>query len=157
VTGSFTGSGSQNLNATDIGINCAVVFAASPVSSQPHAIFEVTVPILITSLDPAITAGSALGLASPFLSGEPGFTPAAGILGPTGMSIGIAPNAAPFGAAATSTSPGVFALCANLPREGNGLKPVPSVAAFYAIGGDGVVRISAPLAAGVPIVCPAGL
>jgi hypothetical protein len=158
VTGSFTGSGTQTLSPSDIGINCAVVFAATPVSPQPHAIFEVTVPILInTSLDPAIIQGSAFNLASPFLSGEPGFTPAVGILGQTGMSIGIAPNAAPFGAAATSTSPGTFALCANLPREGNGLKPVPSVAAFYAIGGDGVVRISAPLAPGVPMVCPAGL
>jgi hypothetical protein len=157
VTGNFSGSSTQSIIPSTIGINCAVVFAASPVSSQRHAIFEVTVPILITSLDPAITNGSLFGLGSPFLAGEPGFTPVGGVLGATGMSIGIAPNAAPFGAAATSTSPGTYPLCANLPPEGNGLQPIPSVAAFYAIGGDGEVRLSAPLAAGVPIICPAGL
>jgi len=157
VTGNFTGSSTQSIIPSAIGINCAVVFAASPVSSQRHAIFEVTVPILITSLDSAITTGSLFNLGSPFSSGEPGFTPVGGVLGTTGMSIGIAPNAAPFGAPATITSPGTYALCANLPLEGNGLKPLPSVAAFYAIGGDGEVRVSAPLAAGVPIICPAGL
>ena len=123
------------------------------------------VPILIIAspgsddYDPgsAITTGSLFGLGSPFLSGVPGFTRAPGVLGGTGMSVGIAPNAAPFGAPATSTSPGTFTLCANLPREGNGLQPVQSVAAFYSIGNDGEVRLLAPLAPGVPMVCPAGL
>jgi hypothetical protein len=155
VSGSFLSGGTAPPAA--LGIDCALVFAPSPVSKQPHAVFEITVPILVTILDPAIAAGSFFGLESPFLSGEPGFTPAPSVLGGTGLSVGIAPNAAPFGPAATTTSPGTFALCADLPREGNGHVPVPSVAAFYAIGGDGEVRLSAPLAAGVPIVCPAGL
>ena len=165
VTGSFLGSGAQPLSPAAIGINCAVVFAASPVSARPHAIFEVAVPILITSLDPAIINGS--GFASPFVAGEPGFTPAncpysgSGpnrcVLGSTGKSIGIGPNAAPFGPPASSTTPGTYALCANLPRQADGHSTVPSVAAFYVIGGDGEVKLSAPLAPGVPIVCPAGM
>src|ERR1700730_9195051 len=175
VTGNFSGSGAQPLSPATIGINCAVVFAASPVSSKRHAIFEVAVPILITSLDPAIVNGSGFGF--PFASGEPGFTPAGcpsatpGVckLGTAGMSIGIGPNAAPAPATQytcdstgcsyppVTANSGTYALCANLPREGNGLAPVPSVAAFYAIGGDGVVRLSAPLAPTIPFVCPAGM
>jgi hypothetical protein len=160
ITGSFSGTGTQTLNPTAIGVNCAVVFAASPVAAHPHAIFEVTVPMLITfSTDPAIFVGSPINFGAPFLNGggDYGFTPAPGVLGANGQSIGIGPNAGPFGAPASSTTPGTYALCANLPREGNGTSPVPSVAAFYAIGGDGVVRLSAPLAPTIPFVCPAGM
>jgi hypothetical protein len=168
VTGNFSGSGTQTLSPTAIGINCAVAFGPSPVSPHPHAIFEVTIPMLITpSTDPVIFSGSPLNFGAPFLSGggDFGFTPAncpsttPGMcrLGTKGMSIGIGPNAGPFGAPASSTTPGTYALCANLPREGNGTSPVPSIAAFYAIGGDGVVRLSAPLAPTIPFVCPAGM
>jgi hypothetical protein len=157
VMGSFSGAGTQTLSPTAIGINCAVVFAPSPVSAEPHAIFEVSIPILITSLDAPIIAGSPIGFGSPFVSGVPGFTPVAGILGTTGRSIGIGPNAGPFGVPASQTVPGTFALCASLPSEDNDHVPVPAISAFYAIAGDGEVITSAPLAAGVPIVCPLGL
>jgi hypothetical protein len=158
ITGSFSGAGPQTtLSPAAIGVNCALTFAASPVSPHPHAIFEVTIPMLITqNTDPAIIAGSPIQFGAPFF-GETGFQPASGVLGASGQFIGIGPNAAPFGAPATPATPGTYALCANLPREGNGLPPVPSVAAFYAIGGDGEVKLSAPLAPNVPIVCPSGL
>ncbi len=124
-----------------------MVFGASPVSPLPHAIFEVTVPMLITpSTDPAITAGSPLGFGAPFF-GDYGFA-----FSP-GKSIGIGPNAAPFGPPATTSA--TYALCANLPTNVGGNTLLPSVAAFYAIAGDGVVRLSAPLAPAIPITCPA--
>jgi hypothetical protein len=174
VTGSFSGTGTQTLSPAAIGIDCAVVFAGSPVANRRHAIFEVAVPILITSLDPAIIIGS--GFAFPFASGEPGFTPAgcpsktAGgcKLGTDGMSIGIGPNTAPAPATQFTCDPngcsyppvtansGTYALCANLPR-GGGHSLVPSAAAFYAIAGNGEVLLSAPLAPGIPIGCPAGM
>src|SRR5207302_6951156 len=168
-----------SLNPAAIGINCAAVFAASPVSEESHAIFEVVVPILITNnLDPVITNGSVLNFGSPFLAGDGGFTPAhcpsaipgACPLGTNGTSIGIGPNAAP--AVATqltcdqtgacsypgiSTTSGTYGLCAKLPREGNGNSAVSSIAAFYAIGGDGEVKLSSPLNPGIPIACPSGL
>jgi hypothetical protein len=159
ITGSFTGTGTQTLSPAAIGVNCALTFAASPASSHPHAIFEVAVPMLITSTtDPAIVAGSPIGFGAPFLNGGGvfGFQPAPGVLGPNGQVIGIGPNASPFGPPATTTTPGTYALCANLPHQGNGSPPVPSVAAFYVIGGDGEIKLSAPLAPQVPIVCPAG-
>jgi hypothetical protein len=157
VTGSFSGSGVQMLSPGAIGVDCAIVFAASPASPQPHAIFEVTVPMLITpNTDPAIIAGSPIGFGAPFF-GNFGFQPASGVLKANEQFIGIGPNAAPFGAPASSATPGIFSLCANLPREGNGVPPIPSVAAFYAIGGDGEVKLSAPLAPTIPFVCPSGM
>jgi hypothetical protein len=50
VTGNFSGapSGTQTLMASQIGINCAVVFSGSPTSNSSHAIFEVAVPLLVT-------------------------------------------------------------------------------------------------------------
>ena len=169
IVGDFAGTGTvQSLSPAAIGVNCAVAFGASPTSPHPHAIFEVTVPMLITpNTDPVIFSGSPIGFGSPFFfgGGDFGFTPTncpsttAGMcsLGTSGMSLGISPNAGPLGAPASSTTPGIYALCANLPHEGNGTPPVPSVAAFYAIGGDGVVRLSAPLAPAIPFVCPAGM
>ena len=170
ITGSFSGSGTQTISPAAIGVNCAVTFGATPASPQAHAIFEVTVPMLITpNTDPAIIAGSPIGFGAPFF-GDFGFEPAPGVLGANGQFIGIGPNAAPAPAtpcdasggsctypSVTPPSTGTYALCANLPHEGNGTSPAPSVAAFYAIGGDGVVRLSAPLAPGIPFVCPAGM
>jgi len=138
---------SQTLSPAKIGVNCALVFGTSPVSPFSHAIFEVTVPMLITpTTDPAITNGSPLGFGAPFF-GDYGFTFA------SGKSIGISPNAAPFGPPATTTA--TYALCANLPTGAGGTSLLPSVAAFYAIAGDGEVLLSAPLAPSISIVCPA--
>jgi hypothetical protein len=59
VVGDFIGSGTtQTLNPpSKIGINCTVVFSASPASTQQHAIFEVAVPLLVTT---ACTANGCL-------------------------------------------------------------------------------------------------
>jgi hypothetical protein len=170
ITGDFAGNGTQQILTNpfqQIGVNCAVVFAASPVSPHPHAIFEVTIPMLITpNNDPAIINGSSFS--APFF-GDFGFQPASGVLGTTGQSIGVGPNAAPAPVSPCTPGPsgctyalipspsfGTYALCANLPHQGNGSPPVPSVAAFYAIGGDGEVKLSAPLAPQIPYVCPTG-
>jgi hypothetical protein len=147
ITGNFSGNGTQTVSPSKIGVDCAVVFGSSPVSSSSHAIFEVTVPMLITpGNDPAIIAGSPLGFGDPFF-GDNGFTFS------SGKSIGIGPNAAPFGPPATTSAS--YALCANLPTNTGGSTLLPSVAAFYAIGGDGVVRLSAPLAPAILFTCPA--
>jgi hypothetical protein len=171
VIGDFAGTGTaQTLSPDKIGINCAITFAASPAAPHAHAIFEVTVPMLITpNTDPAIIAGSPIGFGAPFF-GDFGFQPAPGVLGANGQFIGIGPNAAPAPATqcdmstgscsyppAPPVSSGTYALCANLPHEGNGTSPVPSVAAFYAIGGDGEIKLSAPLAPTIPFVCPSGM
>jgi hypothetical protein len=144
VTGNFSGR-IQTLSPSKIGVNCAVVSGASPGSPSPHAIFEVAVPMLITaSTDPAITFGSPLGFGAPFF-GDFGFKFGSG-------QIGIGPNAAPFGPPATASA--TYALCANLPTDASATL-VPSVAAFYAIAGDGEVLVSAPLAPSISITCPA--
>lgn len=147
ITGNFSGNGTQTINPAKIGVNCGAVFGASPVQPLSHAIFEVTVPMLITpGNDPAITAGSPIGFGAPFF-GDSGFTFA------SGKSIGIGPNAAPFGSPATTSAN--YALCASLPTNAGGNSLLPSVAAFYAIAGDGEVLLSAPLAPTISIGCPA--
>jgi hypothetical protein len=163
VTGNFSGNGTQTVSPAKIGVDCALVFATSPVSPFSHAIFEVTVPFLITpSTDPAITNGSPLGFGAPFHAGDFGFTFA------SGKSIGIGPNAAPAPATQFTCDPtgcsypalppassASYALCASLSTNASGNTPLPSVAAFYAIAGDGEVLLSAPLAPSIPHVCPA--
>ena len=162
VTGNFSANGTKTLSAAQIGIDCAVVFGMSPFSSRPHAIFEVEVPLVVTNAtDPLYFAvhnpnSPNLGI-SPFIGDETGFTPASAnppILGASGMSIGIAPFAAPMGPPPDNNAPTNYALCANLPGNGLGLTLVPSVAAFYAIATDGEMRLEAPLDPTTPLVCP---
>jgi hypothetical protein len=168
ITGNF-GSGTQTLLATAVGVNCAVVFSASPASLTPHAIFEVAVPLLVTgkcdpipcppspNTDPAYFNPVGFSFFTPpFAVDDTGFS-----LGASG-SVGIAPAAAPLGGPPASGTPAIFPLCADLPR-GDGQNLVPAVAAFYAIAVNGETLLSAPLAPpplenGKPsIVCPAGM
>ena len=155
--------------ATNVGINCAVVFTATPLSSHPHAVFEVAVRLLITdATDPAYLDDTdfydaLLSYSSPvFTSDDDGYMTSAT------SAIGIAPSAAPLGSPPTCTTknnvttctpPLTYALCAKLPTNGNGpgAPPVYAAAAFYAIATDGETLLSAPLAPGVPIGCPAGM
>jgi hypothetical protein len=171
VSGNFSGSGTQTLMAGQVGVNCAVVFSASPTSPRAHAIFEVQIPLLVTAAtDPGhfwFAQFSTNGPFNPsvpsaFFSDDLGFAPAPGVLGANGKYIGIAPSAAPL---CTSVScpvvtpppppPGIFALCADLPRNGNGQALVPSVAAYYAISTAGETLLSAALPATSTSVCPA--
>lgn len=171
VSGNFSGNGTQTLTAAQIGVNCAVVFSASPISPRAHAIFEVQVPLLVTAAtDPGhfwfaqTTSNGPFNPSVPsaFFSDDLGFAPAAGALGPNGKYIGIAPSAAPL---CTSVScpavtpppppPGVFALCADLPRNGNGQALIPSVAAYYTIATDGETLLSAALPSTSSSMCPA--
>jgi hypothetical protein len=49
ATGDFLNTGSpQTVDAGQLGIQFALVFSASPTSTQKHAIFEVAVPLLVT-------------------------------------------------------------------------------------------------------------
>lgn len=159
ITGNFSGGGTQTMSPAKIGINCALVFGTSAISPSPapkHAIFQISIPILITaSNDPAITAGSPLGFGQPFNGGENGFTFA------SGKSIGIGPNPAPFPVAPPSTpvsttppTSATYGLCADLPTDSGGSTLLPSVSAFLAIAGDGEALVSAPLAPSIPFVCP---
>ena len=186
VTGDFAGTGAPQppQPAAALGINCGVAFSASPVSPRAHAIFEITIPLLITgacapngcpppspNTDPAYFVGL-LGpdpfspsLTVPFVNDDTGFAAASPVLGATGQSIGITPTAAPQGPPAgcsqnggvtTCTLPGTYPLCANLPRDASGQNLVPSVAAFYAVATHGEVLLASPLQPAPPgLVCPA--
>lgn len=157
ITANFSGSGIKARKPADIGVNCTVIFAASPASPFAHAIFEVAVPLLITATtDPGYSVSApaiSLLLTPAFSSDDTGFAPATGILGNAGKSIGIAPTAGPLGAA-SATVPATYALCAKLPTGKSGGTLVPAIAAFYAIATDGEVLLSTPLVPVAPgIVC----
>jgi hypothetical protein len=140
IVGDFAGTGtSQTLDPSKggpaaIGVNCGVAYAPSPVSPHPHAIFEVSVPLLITGAcspnpcppapdtDPAYFVSNPYpnnpgtgqypfspSLTLPFVSDDAGFASGSGILGANGQSIGIAPTAAPLGppVGCTTNSSGV--------------------------------------------------
>lgn len=123
VNGDFLNKGkSQTVPATQLGLNCAVVFDKSPTSNENHAIFEVSIPLLVTgatcfistpptpcappSTDPAYFYSSSLnpgqagpiniGLFTAFILDDLGTTPTTPNVLPPGASIGIAPAAGPF-------------------------------------------------------------
>ena len=93
----------SSLLASQIGIDCAVVFAPSPLSTKSHAIFEVAVQLVITQATDPLYIGSNLYsvIASPWqkldVTGFPsgGFSGVKGI--PDGSYIGLAPSAQPLG------------------------------------------------------------
>jgi hypothetical protein len=166
VVGNFSGasSGTQTLMATQIGVDCAVVFAPSPLSTKSHAIFEVQIPLVVTMVtDPLYFSNPISNVDFSFKSNDTGFTPPAvnppqtPILGANGNSIGIGPAAGPLYSTTTSPLPPPFisALCANLPGgNGNGQAPVPAVAAYYAISTAGETLLSAALPGSSTSVCP---
>jgi hypothetical protein len=159
VVGDFSGasSGSQTLLAAQIGVNCAVVLAPSPLSTTSHAIFEVAVPLIVTNAtDPLYFSNPVAGVGSPFTADEIGFTPAPAtppVLGANGKSIGIGPAAVPLGPPPAVGVAAVSALCANLPGD-NGYHPVPAVAAYYAISTAGEALLSAAVPSASTSVCP---
>jgi hypothetical protein len=170
VMGNFSGasSGTQTLMASQIGVNCAVVFAPSPLSTKSHAIFEVQVPLVVTTTtDPLYFFNPISNIgASFFTADETGFIPPAvsppqtPILGANGNSIGIGPAAVPRCSNPANCPPPsppqpMFALCANLPAgNGNGQAPTPAVAAYYAIATTGETLLEAALPGFSSSVCP---
>jgi hypothetical protein len=150
---------SFSLLASDIGIHCAVIFAPSPLSTASHAIFEVAVPLIVTTATDPLYFGSLYSVTGgPWSTDVTGFprTPSGGFSGvkgiPNGSYIGLAPSAQPLGPPAAVIP---YALCANLPSgNGNGQAPVPDVAAFYAIATDGATLLSAPLPGSSTSTCP---
>jgi hypothetical protein len=155
VTVSFS-----SLPASQIGIDCAVVFAPSPLSTTSHAIFQVAVPLIVTTLtDPLYFGNNYSVIGGPWKTDVTGFpqTPPGGFSNgngvfPAGSYIGLAPSAQPLGPPPAVTP---YALCANLPSgNGNGQAPVPGVAAFYAVASDGQTLLSAPLPGSSTSACP---
>jgi hypothetical protein len=170
--------------ASQLGIQFAFVFSASPTLALPHAIFEVAIPLLVTG-SCAFNSGNCYTGQPPAntdppyfyffdMAGKPGpintgiysafgengddlgATPTQlGILPTGGYSIGLAPTAGPFTPSSGTTYN--FGLCADLPD--NFILPVgqiwPSVGAYYAIGTDGETFLSAALPAVSTSVCPA--
>jgi len=154
VVGNFKAGSTtpRTLMAAQIGVNCAVVFAPSPLSAVPHAIFEVAVPLIITmATDPLYFGNGYSVIGGPWTSDVTGFPPTNGIF-PTGAYIGLPPSAAPLGPPPAAGMAAAYAFCANLP----GLigSPVPSVATYYAIASDGETLLSAPLPGSSTSVCP---
>lgn len=185
VTGDFKGTGrAQTLTGPgQIGVDCAVVFSATPASAQTHAIFEVAVPLLVTTACSATACPDPLyfysfnnsGVANPVnspvpgqggpgvytafgLNGEVGF-PAGSILGAAGVKIGLPPRAGSL--PPPSGAQFGLALCASLPvnTNGNGAQLRPAVGAFYAMATSGEMLLAAPTPSafalgGAPPVCP---
>jgi hypothetical protein len=161
VVGNFSGasSGTQTLTPVQIGVDCAVVFAPSPLSGASHAIFEVQVPLVVTNAtDPLYFSNPISNVNFSFKIDETGFTPAAAtppILGTNGKSIGIGPAAAPLGPPPAMGVAAAYALCANLPgSNANGLPPIPGVAAYYAISTAGETLTSAAVPSASTSACP---
>jgi hypothetical protein len=171
VSGNFSGKGTQTLKAAQIGVNCAVVFAPSPLSAKSHAIFELAVPLVVTMATDPLYFGNPISNLEPvgfsFTTDETGFTPlpanppilGANVPGANANSIGIGPAAVPLCTGLTCPPPTppapVSALCANLPGgNGNGQAPVPGVAAYYAITTVGETLLSAAVSPFSTSVCP---
>jgi hypothetical protein len=183
VVGDFKGDGtSPKLPPAQLGIDCSVVFGASPTGTQKHATFEVAVPLLVTGASPSPNTDPAYfyglhhagkpnpvntGVFTAFVSDDTGQAVNSGNLGPNGVSIGLAPTAAPLcpivNGAAQCPSSSTFALCASLPVNTNGASAQlrPAVGAFYAIATSGETFLSVSFPAAVaatgatPPVCPA--
>ena len=174
VVGDFNGSGTPQplLNPSNIGINCAVVFSASPALAQKHAIFEVSVPLLVTTactttacLDPLYfytsnNAGVPNPVNSPLetstglsagqgvytaFAQEVGYPAGSTILGMSGIKIGFAPRAGSL--LPPQGAQFALALCASLPvnTNGTGAQLRPAVGAFYAMATSGEMLLTAPL------------
>jgi len=155
-TSTVTGVGTQPVMASQIGIDCAVVFSASPTSTQTHAIFEVAVPLLVTgrcffgcppgpNTDPAYFYFARTSQPGPINNGV--FTAFLKDHTNGGLNIGLAPTAGPLGSPPASGS-STFALCANVPANnlsGSGAELRPAVGAYYAMAASGEMLLSAPL------------
>jgi hypothetical protein len=153
AVGGIGGSSPSNpIAATNFGINFALVFAPSPISTTSHAFFELQVPLVITN---AI---------DPLYFGNPVSNVAFNFTADTTASIGIGPSAVPLCSGTGPCGPPApppyfFALCAKLPAgngNGNGKvqAPVPAVAAYYAISTAGETLLSAALPGFSGSVCP---
>jgi hypothetical protein len=164
LTGTVTGIPGTAMNppsAAQLGIQFGYQFGPSPNSQIPHGVLEVTLPVVVTlANDPAYFGISPVdntitlinqssGLPTAFSNTEAGF--AVKVLG-TGISVGVAPYAAPLCTDASCPSdPTVtpitnYGFCASVGG-------ISTVAAFVSIGTDGTTYASSQVAAPQP-VCP---
>jgi hypothetical protein len=178
VVGNFNGSAdgsTQTLTPDKIGIGCNVVFSASPASTQKHAIFRVTVPLLVSNSCtpiPPNTACTPIDLPY-FWSSQSGSPPnpfngvvstaflfttplnpnnstdSSGkpVLGQPVGGPGRRIGLAPNAGPLTPTQTNIFALCASLPgnTNGTGSQLRPAIGAYYAVETSGEMLLSAAL------------
>ena len=169
VSGNFSGKGAQTLMAAQIGVNCAVVFAPSPLSAKSHAIFELAVPLVVTlTTDP-------LYFSNPISNLNPLGFPSRPTK-PGSLRFPFSPRKLPSweqteiplasGPPRCRCARGSRALHRRRrplsPRSapifpagnGNGQAPVPGVAAYYAITTVGETLLSAAVPPSSTSVCP---
>jgi hypothetical protein len=146
-------TGAQKCPATDLGINFALAFGASPIFSIPHAIFEVQVPLIVTLANDPVHFNANFNSPQVNLIGKATFGNedlGAPLPGSMGKVVGVATYPAPVCHPGpdcpdpTSTFQSNFGFCASLPDNFGVLHP--AVAAFLNIATDGEVLVSAPLA-----------
>jgi hypothetical protein len=179
VVGNFNGNAlgtTQTLTPDKIGIDCTVVFSASPASTQNHAILQVKVPLLVKSCTPIPTCTSidlpyfwstqtgsppnpfngvvstAFFFTTPLNANTSTDSSGQLVLGGPGRRIGLAPSAGPL----VPTQTNIFALCASLPvnTNGTGAQLRPAVGAYYAVETSGEMLLSAALPGKGPYFCP---
>jgi hypothetical protein len=138
----------KRCTAADLGISFALVFGASPTSTDPHAIFEVQVPLIVTVANDPVHFNAFFNAPQANLIGTTTFgtedlgSPLAFL---PGKSIGVATYPAPM--TVPNAALANFGFCANLPDNSNGpgARLRPAVAAFLDVATDGETLVSAPL------------
>jgi hypothetical protein len=153
VSGVFPGGTKlQTYSAAALGINFNYSFGASPNSTTSHALYEVQIPLLVTTSndaayfdDPSSCPNSSKGTnplsgyCNAFSTPDLGFS--ASVLG---ASIGVAPYAAPLCPGnmcpSTPSSTTYFGFCATFANAST-----PAVATFGQIGTDGTTYLSTPV------------
>jgi hypothetical protein len=157
VTGDFTGTGAQaTYAAEDLGIGLGASYGKSVISTQPHASFAVQVPLVVTAANDAPYFNGFLNpiTAAPAFSNDQigHLTPVLG----TGVSVGVAPYAAPLCSNPAGTAcpappapapASTYGFCASFSNNFTSPigKPAPAVAAYVQIGIDGETLVSTPV------------
>jgi hypothetical protein len=155
VSGAFPVVGTKTYSAAQLGINFDYNFGASPNSTTSHGLYEVQIPLVVTTsndaayfADPSSCPNSSKGTnplsgyCNAFSTQDLGFS--ASVLG-SGTSIGVAPYAAPPCTTATCPASGTpkttyFGFCATFANAS-----APAVATFGQIGTDGTTYLSTPV------------
>lgn len=186
VVGDFAGKmdgTSQQLTPDQIGIGCTVVFSTSPASTQKHAIFQVTVPLLVsnitpTSCTPSPCTPTPIDLPYFWSNQQSGSPPnpfngvvSTAFVATTPLNANNSTNSsgqpilggqgkriglAPSARPLAPTQTNIFALCASLPvnTNGTGAQLRPAVGAYYAVETSGEMLLSAALPGFSPSFCP---
>jgi hypothetical protein len=173
LAGSVTGVGTKPLNAAQLGIQFGFQLATSPNVPNPHAIFDLKLPVIVTKATDSVYFGVDSNGTATFInqfSGQPtafsqddrGFTPTS--VGMPIGPIGVSPYPAPLCPAAgcpstTPPAPTFYGFCATIADTPTALTFTPAAATFVSIGTDGTTYVSSPIPppggfANPPLTCP---